>query len=569
MTPNTIHTGDCLPWLRGLPDACAHAVVTDPPYELGFMGKSWDSTGIAYNVDVWRECLRVLKPGGYLLAFGGTRTYHRMTCAIEDAGFEIRDQINWLFGQGFSKSWNLKRMDICACIPGGNMLQCGQKGAGHESEMHSLRESDRQTDGVAKAGQTADMFSQMQRQEPGNASREVQREHEGAKAKRQKARKREPLLAGREICGAGQGVCDDSECPPSQGASERICSGAHSGCGKDVGASAETERGSSPHQPESGRQPPREPPGVCLPPRSLDAGTLSGRGVCPRCGKLRPAFEGFGTALKPAHEPICVARKPLSEKTVAANVLKHGTGAVNVDGCRVGPAADMNPKSFDDRRRKSPKFSGILNAGKMGQYCTRTGNVPSGRWPPNLVLSHTPGCSDTCADGCPVKALAEQSGDTGTAARFFPQFSPDPPFLYCAKASRKERNAGCEGLAEKTWKEQGFRNNESSHLSPHAGAGRLSGLKNAHPTVKPLALMRWLVRLVTPPGGIVLDPFCGSGSTCIAATQEGFQYLGCDQDPESVTITLARLKAVSLPLLEGAQNDRQSCIVNAELKEEG
>jgi site-specific DNA-methyltransferase (adenine-specific) len=332
-------------------DASVDAVVTDPPYELGFMGKAWDAAGVAYSVDLWAEVMRVLKPGGHLLAFGGTRTYHRMTVAIEDAGFEVRDSIHWVYGSGFPKS-----LDVSKAI---------DKAAGAEREVVLVPTK------------------------PANR----------------------PEQAG----------------PLALNATGM----------RDV---------SAPATPEAA------------------------------------TWEGWGTALKPAHEPIVVARKPPAG-TVAANVLEYGTGALNIDGCRVG-----EPDGFGGGRKAS---SGFVDGYESDGFTAST----LGRWPANFVLTHAADCGDDCAPGCPVVALDEQSGEG--ASRFFTVTEwDDAPFRYVAKPSRAERNAGTD--------------------------------RNIHVTVKPLDLMRWLVRLVTPPGGVVLDPFAGSGTTLAAAILEGLDCVGVE-----------------------------------------
>jgi site-specific DNA-methyltransferase (adenine-specific) len=284
-----IRLGDCREIIATLPDCSIDSIVTDPPYELGFMGKKWDASGIAYDVTLWEQCLRVLKPGGHLLAFGGTRTYHRMTCAIEDAGFEIRDCIVWLYSSGFPKSHNLKN-----------------------------------------------------------------------------------------------------------------------------------------------------------------------------------DWDGWGTALKPANEPIVLARKPM-QTTVADNVQQHGTGAININGTRIGE-----------------------------------------RWPANVIANEN---------------MNEE------LVKYF--FTP--------KASRTERNAGLTALE---WKHTDF----GGGGKPGAGFNEVTHGKapahapNNHPTVKPLALMRYLVRLVTPPGGTVLEPFAGSGTTLMAAVMEGCNAIGCEITDEYIEIIERRVR---------------------------
>ena len=350
--------GDALVQLRTIPACCIDAIVTDPPYELGFMGKVWDKSGVANSVELWREALRVLKPGGHLLAFGGSRTYHRMTCAIEDAGFEIRDQIMWLYGSGFPKSHNL-----------------------------------------------------------------------------------------------------DGD------------------------------------------------------------------------------WNGWGTALKPAHEPICVARKPI-EGTVVLNVLRWGTGALNINACRVH-AEDAKDYAYTVTRLKPGatlnKTGGNWRPEDGGvEY---QGHTQDGRWPANLihdggdeVLEAFPNAPGQCADvkydtnerktqsvyGAmkrghepSAERTYEENGSTNFAmkpgARRLDQGSA-VRFFYCAKTSKAERGEG-----------------------------------NTHPTVKPLALMRYLCRLVTPPRGIVLDPFMGSGSTGVAAIKEGFEFIGIELNPDYIAMANNRI----------------------------
>lgn len=396
--------GDSRDVLRGLETSSVDSAICDPPYKIGFMGRRWNSSNIAYSVDMWTEVLRVLKPGGHLLAFGGTRTYHRMACAIEDAGFEVRDSIHWIYGSGFPKS-----LDVSKAL---------DKAAGAEREI------------------------------------------------------------------VGDGKWSGREGSPSSTG--------------DWGLRNEKPRLESSPATDAARQ-----------------------------------WAGWGTALKPAHEPVVVARKPL-DGTVAANVLEHGTGALNIDGTRVGYA---NQEDFAKLSAgvAAIKARGASMEGSWANSSDLSGaNDAStiGRWPPNILLSHTPDCGDECAEGCAVAEMDGQSGtlksgnrkageyetqgymgakanpmplivgDTGGASRFF------PVFRYQAKASRSERGEG-----------------------------------NTHPTVKPIDLMRWLVRLVTPPGGLVLDPFAGSGSTGVAALREGFRFAGVELLPDHYEIALARIGA--------------------------
>ena len=333
-----LHHGDCLEVLRSMPDCSVDSIVTDPPYGLSFMGKKWDYD--VPSVDVWVECLRVLKPGGHLLAFAGTRTQHRMAVRIEDAGFEIRDMIAWVYGSGFPKS-----LDVSKAI---------DKAAGHERAT------------------------------------EYEPNHKNG-------------TFGKGMGGGKHGAVSE---PPVSDAARQ--------------------------------------------------------------------WQGWGTALKPALEPITVARKPLVG-TVAENVLQHGTGAINVDGGRVGTdsiSVHNNPEIYSFNGNKSETV-----------YRTHTG-----RWPANFIHDGSEEATDLLKD----------------SARFF----------YCAKASKADRG------------------------------------ENHHPTVKPTDLMRYLCRLVTPPNGIVLDPFNGSGSTGCAAVLEGFQYIGIEREAEYIAISEKRIEARSKQVQE-------------------
>ena len=324
-----LHHGNCLDILRTMPDASVDAVVTDPPYGLSFMGKRWDYD--VPGVEIWEQCLRVLKPGGYLLAFAGTRTQHRMAVRIEDAGFEIRDMIAWMYGSGFPKSHNLQ---------------------------------------------------------------------------------------------------DDRQ--------------------------------------------------------------------------------GWGTALKPAMEPITMARKPF-KGTVADNVQAYGTGAINIDGCRIGD--------------EEIKLNVYANRGPFGD--TQSGNtyksdVNYGRWPANVLHD---GCEDV------LRGMGE-------AARFF----------YTPKACKEDRDDGCEMMEARQYSHDGRETPIENAYQRNESEAR-----NFHPTVKPTDLMRYLCRMVTPPGGIVLDPFTGSGSTGRGAVLEGFRFIGCEMDADYIKIAKARILA--------AEKAYQPCLI--------
>ena len=427
-----IMQGNCLKTLKTLSDNSIDSIVTDPPYELGFMGKSWDSSGIAFNVDVWQECLRVLKPGGHLLAFSGSRTYHRMACAIEDAGFQIRDQIMWVYGSGFPKSLNIsKAID---------------KAAGAERKV----------------------IGKIRNNQPGGTSAFA----EGGIGSYQRG--------------------DTTE--------------------RDVVGGPATDEAKQ--------------------------------------------WDGWGTALKPAHEPIVLARKPL-DGTVANNVLTHGVGGINIDGCRVDFVSDEDKKESTTKNQHQDFGTKPMTDNTVyGDYSMiqPTNYNPPGRFPANFIHDGSNEVLELFPITAPSKAALMGSMTTegshegwkreshkgftsirgfndlgGSAARFF----------YCAKASKKERNEGLDGFEPKREADRiiddgvGGDNPRNRSNTPKA---------NHHPTVKPTDLMRYLCKLVTPPNGIVLDPFTGSGSTLVAAKQCGFKYVGCELDKEYIKIARARLK---------------------------
>lgn len=421
--------GDCRERLKDLPDCSVDSIVTDPPYELGFMGKSWDSTGVAYDVAVWAECLRVLKHGGHLLAFGGSRTYHRLAVAIEDAGFQIRDQIMWVYGSGFPKSLNIsKAIDKAAGaereVVGSKLGQAGYHLQGHSSTTGAF--------------------------------------------------------------GHGLG----SSTPETRLASSLVT----------APATAEAE-----------------------------------------------VWDGWGTALKPAHEPIVLARKPL-DGTVANNVLTYGVGGINIDGCRVRRADGDD--SYAGNRTATFGTQDTLSGGDGSGGWSQN---EEGRFPANFIhdgsdevlelfpdsTSKSGGKSGTTfASGSSRTDARGGHDDSGSAARFF----------YCAKANKKDRNEGLDGFEER-WKAAAeFRpNHMEKALEGESGNpfGRFQPTQNHHPTVKPTDLMRYLCRLVTPPNGVVLDPFIGSGSTGKAAVLEGFSFIGVEQSEEYIKIAQARIESAN------------------------
>lgn len=406
-----LKVGNNIEILKSVPDNSIDSIVTDPPYGLNFMNKKWDYD--VPSVEFWKEAFRVLKPGGHVLSFGGTRTYHRMVVNIEDAGFEIRDQIMWLYGSGFPKSHNI--------------------------------------------GKSVDKIQ-------GNE---------------------------RQIIGENP-----------------------------------NHRPNSPKDNKKGDYNPNS-----------EGNKIITKGTSP--------YEGWGTALKPANEPICVARKPLSEKSIAENVLKWRTGGINIDGCRISTddklqklvhQDDCNRVLYDSEARENGKKIEFFDAGE-------------GRFPANLIL-----------DEVAAQILDEQSGisksskginsgrkngvhkygfkgiepfnfgfdDKGGASRFF----------YTAKVSKKERNLGLESFEEKIIEGRDVGQDERSV----AFKARPSAKQNIHPTVKPVNLMAYLCRLVTPENGIILDPYMGSGSTGIAALCEGFKFYGIEMDNEYMKIAKSRIE---------------------------
>jgi DNA modification methylase len=436
-----LHLGDCLDVLRSLPDCSVDAVVTDPPYGLAFMGKRWDYD--VPSVAIWAECLRVLKPGGHLLAFAGTRTQHRMAVRIEDAGFEIRDMIAWVYGSGFPKSLN-----VAAAIA--KMAEPKAEPKAEEIEFCQwLRDNS-----------TPEVVSQTLGRRFWDCEVQIVNA----------ATKERPVMARRALVPTAakwQGFKEQHQgtIPPWI---EELA------------------------KPEPQRA---ETPGEEWTPGKGNGTTGSGD------------WQGWGTALKPALEPITMARKPLAG-TVAANVLEHGTGALNVDGCRVGTNDGLGC-SYGGENKVYGSYG--MERG------TRTGDALTGRWPANF-------CHDGSDEvvGLFPQTAAAKAGDRGAgkgATGCYGVYGGDPGprghddnggnaarFFYTAKASKDDRDPG-----------------------------------NTHPTVKPTDLMRYLCRLVTPPGGVVLDPFMGSGSTGKAAMLEGFGFIGIEREPSYHAIAEQRV----------------------------
>lgn len=353
----TLHNASCIDWLTAYDGPLFDSCVTDPPYELGFMGKAWDSSGVAFSVDTWRAVFNAMKPGAHLVAFSGTRTYHRMVCAIEDAGFEIRDQLAWIYGSGFPKS-----LDVSKAL---------DKAAGAEREVI----------GTVRAG-------------IGRASR-----------------------GGGDLIGS---VCFEE---------------------------------------------------------------LKNTPITAPATDAARQWQGYGTALKPAQEPVVLARKPLIG-TVAANVMAHGTGALNVDGCRVGTDGGT--------RKSGPQKFGWAGSGSGQPVGVQA--IDAGRWPANVLHDG----SDEVVAGFPETENGFRANSSASTGAMFGGANDE-------RGARGHDDSG-----------------SAARFFYSAKAGPLDRIGTSHATVKPVDLMRWLARLVTPKGGHILEPFAGSGTTGIAAMAEGF-----------------------------------------------
>lgn len=502
-----VYHGNNLDILPTLPDNSVDAIVTDPPYELGFMGKKWDNSGIAYSVELWRECLRVLKPGGHLLSFGGTRTWHRVAVAIEDAGFEVRDSMAWLYGSGFPKSLDIsKAIDKSRGENANRQLKftAWMRNSGLTSskardvllDAGLITEKSNQashyfaaTLGSQPAIATADMFDALRPYLP-----EVPEEIERLVAERTGIewtayKKREVI--GQKMSGIANSADKDRH---------------------TIGASKAVEVDITAPATEEAKQ-----------------------------------WAGWGTALKPAFEPIVVARKPLIG-TVAENVLTHGTGGLNIDGSRIGTTVETWPttRNYSAKEMSRPGSTMAADAEKQ-----ETGPAPAGRWPANIILDeHTAGLLDE-QSGITTGKIG-MTGKTGTTNSVYGEYAQSDNrtagitdkggasrFFYVAKASKRDRNEGLDGLEAQR---------HSDRVSDDGVGGdnprnRTNQAKqNFHPTVKPTALMRYLVKLVTPSGGTVLDPFTGSGSTGKAAILEGFDFIGIEMTEEYLPIIAGRLQ---------------------------
>lgn len=476
------------PWL----DAC----VTDPPYELGFMGKAWDSTGVAALWQTWGGVRIALKPGGHLVAFAGSRTYHRIAKAIDDAGFEVRDQVMWIYGSGFPKSLDIskaidKRRDEDAAAVRREVILTVTEWIREARDVAGL--SNRAIDQAFGTNGMAGHWTS------GKSQPSVPTADQW------------PLLLDMlgvdEPPGQVKAAVDEwlrIKGQPAPTWSLRRVTGQH-----DQAAMGQNWRHNYGQKADLTPKVRRDEPATA------DAAR----------------WNGWGTALKPAHEPVCFARKPLAEATVAANVLRWATGAINIDGARVGyrdgtdleaaAAAAAAARVLRDKpgRERWAGQGAVQYQDPAGSLAHWNDKADQGRWPANVVHDAS------------LEVLEAFPPSARDAIRFF----------YAAKAGKDEREEGLVDAPVLTGEEiKGRRAGSAGTQTAHSGV-KNTPRANHHPTVKPVDLMRWLCRLVTPPGGTVLDPFMGSGSTGIAAVREGFRFVGVEQDPDYFDIASRRI----------------------------
>jgi DNA modification methylase len=507
------------------------AILCDPPYELGFMGKSWDSSGIAFDTEMWVDLFRHIKPGGHLLAFSGSRTYHRMAVAIEDAGFEIRDMIEYIYGSGFPKSTNIYKQlkKQCNC---GNMEvyenRVQQVGSSREQEaeyylrfmlernVQTTKSADKERGQVLQSS-VSKQSTHDERQASVAGLSVSERREESSLEERSNLQATKGELQGSQIRQMSRGVSNNGE-------ERRLHNGTQISDGSTPEHNADEDSSSSSHRPQSEQQQYREP---CT--------------FCQQWGTQATRSMGTGSALKPAHEPICFARKPL-DGTLASNYLKHGTGGLNIDGTRVGT------ENIQVNRHSGYNSNSLVESTK-GKWKGESEQV-TGRFPANLIHDGSDEVKAVFPDSKSSSSVRHNNktiggngkyqggvamdtyghGDSGSSARFF----------YTAKASKSERNAGLEGFEVKRLEGRDVGQDERN--VPYKN--RNTPTANQHPTVKPLSLTKYLATLIKPPtGGRLLVPFSGSGSEMIGALQAGWEYVeGVELTEEYIPIAEARIK---------------------------
>jgi len=556
-----LHCGDCLDVLARMPENSVDSVVTDPPYHLtsivkrfgnsnpadveknaagrkiagqgtsphgraaaGFMGKQWDGGDIAFQPATWAAVLRVLKPGGYLLAFSATRSYHRMGVAIEDAGFEIRDQIGWCYASGFPKSLNVSRkLDGTRC-------SCARPERPDPLLQHDLRcvrSADVSSPEPVRKERPEVLFQGVPEHGLHGAMLRAESEEGGQGCEEQSLEGRRHASQEARELRFGE-VCPLPGSPAFNGEDGRLCDGTPEGDGRMDRPAVDPDRMRPPRRSQAAEQSASELGTVAGQPKPQDGGAWP---HCGRCGKpIVP--DGLGTALKPAWEPICVARKPLSESSVAANVLKWGTGALNIDGCRV-EAADQESLAANWDRAKHTDIRGGKYIGGTAQGIKLNSKPGDGRWPANIVhdgsdevLAGFPTSESTIGKprgaasgaGWGMTQTGAEYDDAGSAARFF----------YSSKADAEDR------------------------------------IGSKHPTVKPLDLMQYLCRLITPPGGTVLDLFAGTGTTGEAAWREGFKAILIEREAEYQADIARRMDLAVKPAKRAAVAKTKNNLMGAE-----
>lgn len=484
--------GDNIKLLKTLPDNSIDSVVTDPPYALtpskgakaGFMGKLWDAE--VPSVEFWSEVFRVLKPGGHVLSFGGTRTYHRMVVNIEDAGFEIRDQIQWLYGSGFPKSCNVsKQIDKKYGRIGYDLSEI-------KTKLKELYKSSGKT--MAKIDDECGF----------KASGYLRIEHRDDDGWGEALPTLERWKIISNVIGCSANVFNEYKSYFEQAEREVV--------GKSKAGFLENNAVFE-----------------------LNNEGYGDYDLTKSKTKEGVEWEGWGSALKPANEPICLARKPLSEKSIAENVLKWRTGGINVDGCRVGTETIISRPGM-----KVGNFQGVdSNSKKQNDLITEN----EGRFPANLILDESAAemldeQSGIVSQGHWPKGSTKGFGEFGGGESIYEGVGPKDKtksgasrFFYVAKVSKAERNMGLDGFEEK---------DKIGNLSDVVSDSK-NKVKNNHPTLKPVNLMSYLCKLITPPNGIVLDPFMGSGSTGIAALLNDFRFVGMEMDNDYFKIAEARI----------------------------
>lgn len=611
---NKIILGDCLEKLKELEENSVDSIVCDPPYELGFMGKSWDNTGIANNKDMWAECLRVLKPGGHLLAFSGTRTYHRMASAIEDAGFEVRDMIEWVYGSGFPKSLNIgksvnqletnewskigKALDnidqksiikiwksnsnnvkIVETQSLKNQIIVGQDTLSENFVVLNVVQNSNQENSNLLVSFAEQNLNEVQaintkintalpsveaeiRQLQDNVkSAEQQSQNQNHKSwsiftaqcdvkewlkentmvnhkvdEALKTLRGNKKYSNEEIINVLNAVIpsvlkhtilNQSKTFQNLDTNQKMeCVSAINVIITEyimdnlISNTVAILKSNAVDKLQGNERKILGKGGYINIASFRNPDEYTGTQNRPNITKGTSEWEGWGTALKPAHEPICMARKPLAEKTVAENCLKYGTGGINIDESRVGNEERFNAGAANKAGGSS------LNMSVIGMPQDFEGTTAIGRFPANLIHDNSEEvreCFPESTSGARKAGFTNKEtgyeassyemrvlwdkdvpAESGNASRFFKSI------IYQAKSSKSDRNSN-------------------------------GAVKNIHPTCKPTKLMEYLIKMVTPKGGTVLDPFAGSGSTLVAAKQNGFQYIGIEMTEEYIPIINARL----------------------------